>query len=74
MTVKLIRHFYAMLELRVKAHLSIQDGFKLVSVRGSHHKFRHPISNKMTIITHPKRDMPIGTVRAIYRQVGWDKD
>jgi len=28
----------------------------------------------MTIITHPKRDMPIGTVRAIYRQAGWDKD
>jgi predicted RNA binding protein YcfA (HicA-like mRNA interferase family) len=51
-----------------------QDGFKLVSVRGSHHKFRYPVSNKMTIVTHPKRDMPVGTVRAIYRQAGWDKD
>lgn len=51
-----------------------QEGFRLVSIRGSHHKFRHPVSNKVTIITHPKRDMPIGTVRAIYRQVGWDKD
>jgi predicted RNA binding protein YcfA (HicA-like mRNA interferase family) len=51
-----------------------QDGFRLVSIRGSHYKFRHPVSNKMTIITHPKRDMPIGTVRAIYRQADWDKD
>ena len=49
-------------------------GFRLVSIRGSHHKFRHPVSNRVTIISHPKRDMPIGTVRAIYRQVGWDKD
>jgi predicted RNA binding protein YcfA (HicA-like mRNA interferase family) len=51
-----------------------QDGFGLVSIRGPHHKFRHPVSNKMTIITHPKRDMPLGTVRAIYPQAGWDKD
>jgi predicted RNA binding protein YcfA (HicA-like mRNA interferase family) len=51
-----------------------QDGFRLVSIRGSHHKFRHPVSNKTTIVTHPKRDMPIGTVRALYRQVGRDKD
>ena len=50
------------------------DGFRLVGIRGSHHKFRHPVSNRVTIVTHPKRDMPIGTVRAIYRQVGWDKD
>jgi predicted RNA binding protein YcfA (HicA-like mRNA interferase family) len=50
------------------------DGFRFVSVRGSHHKFRHPVTNKMTIITHPKRDMPLGTVRAIYRQVGWKTD
>ena len=51
-----------------------QDGFRLVSVRGSHHKFCHPVTNKTTIITHPRRDMPLGTIRAIYRQVGWDKD
>jgi predicted RNA binding protein YcfA (HicA-like mRNA interferase family) len=51
-----------------------QDGFRLVSVRESHHKFRHPLTKKTTIITHPRRDIPLGTVRAIYRQVGWDKD
>jgi predicted RNA binding protein YcfA (HicA-like mRNA interferase family) len=51
-----------------------QDGFELVSITGSHHKFRHPVSNKTTIVTHPRRDMALGTVRAIYRQVGWKKD
>jgi predicted RNA binding protein YcfA (HicA-like mRNA interferase family) len=49
-----------------------QDGFRLVT--GSHHKFRHPVSNKTTIVTHPRRDIALGTVRAIYRQVGWKKD
>lgn len=51
-----------------------QDGFELVSITGSHHKFRHPVSNKTTIVAHPRRDMALGTVRAIYRQVGWKKD
>ena len=30
-----------------------QDGFELVSVRGSHHKFVHPRSRRMLIVTHP---------------------
>jgi predicted RNA binding protein YcfA (HicA-like mRNA interferase family) len=49
-------------------------GFALVSVRGSHHKFRHGATGRMVIVTHPRRDMPAGTVRAIYRQAGWAKD
>jgi predicted RNA binding protein YcfA (HicA-like mRNA interferase family) len=51
-----------------------QDGFRLVSITGSHHKFRHPVSNKTTIVTHPRRDIALGTVRAIYKQIGWKKD
>ena len=50
------------------------DGFELVSVRGSHHKFIHRQLRRMVIVPHPKRDMPIGTVRAIYRGAGWTKD
>ena len=45
------------------------EGFKLVSVRGSHHKFgRGPIT---VIVPHPKKDLPLGTARTIERQVGW---
>ena len=52
----------------------LQDGFEEKSVRGSHHKFVHPVSRCMVIVTHPRKDMPRGTVRAIYKDAGWPKD
>jgi len=51
-----------------------QDGFQLNSVRGSHHKFVHRQLRRMVIVPHPKSDLPIGTVHAIYKQAGWKKD
>ena len=51
-----------------------QDGFEQVSVRGSHHKLVHRQLRRMVIVPHPKPDLPIGTVSAIYRQAGWKKD
>jgi len=50
-----------------------QQGFALTSVRGSHHKFRHP-DGRVVIVAHPRKDTPPGTVRAIYKQAGWPKD
>lgn len=50
------------------------DGFGLVSVRGSHHKYRHAGSGKTVILPHPRKDIPIGTARVIYRQAGWALD
>ncbi|WP_312797824.1 type II toxin-antitoxin system HicA family toxin, partial [Tianweitania sp.] len=47
------------------------DGFVLVSVRGSHHKYRHPASGAVVILPHPRRDIPSGTVHSIYKQAGW---
>ncbi len=46
-----------------------QEGFELVSVRGSHHKFRK--GNIVLIVPHPEKDLPIGTARAIAKLVGW---
>jgi len=46
-------------------------GFTEVSVKGSHHKLRH-WSGCMVIVPHPKKDVPIGTVRSIFRQAGID--
>ncbi|MGA2892126.1 MAG: type II toxin-antitoxin system HicA family toxin [Xanthobacteraceae bacterium] len=51
-----------------------REGFELLSVSGSHHKFIHRILRRRVIIPHPKRDLPLGTVRAIYRDAGWEKD
>ncbi|MEO1748854.1 MAG: type II toxin-antitoxin system HicA family toxin, partial [Pseudomonadota bacterium] len=45
------------------------DGFVLVSVRGSHHKYRK--ANVVIIVPHPKKDLPIGTARAIAKAAGW---
>jgi len=50
------------------------DGFELVSVRGSHHKFRHSGDLRVVIVTHPRKDIPMGTVRSIYTQAKWSKD
>ncbi|OHV59823.1 addiction module toxin, HicA family [Mesorhizobium sp. LCM 4577] len=45
------------------------DGFELVSVRGSHHKFRKGAI--VLIVPHPEKDLPVGTARAIAKQAGW---
>lgn len=47
------------------------DGWTLVHVRGSHHHFKHPKKLGRVTVPHPKRDLPTGTVRSIYRQAGW---
>lgn len=46
-----------------------QDGFEQVGAKGSHAKFRK--GGRIVIVPHPKKDPPIGTVRAIYKQAGW---
>lgn len=45
------------------------EGFELISVRGSHHKFRKGATT--IIVPHPKKDLPIGTARAIAKDAGW---
>lgn len=47
----------------------LEDGFEEVSVRGSHHKFRNGAVT--LIVPHPKKDLPLGTARAIAKQAGW---
>lgn len=51
----------------------LADGFALVSVKGSHHKFARTTdgTTRTVIVPHPKRDLPTGTARAIARQAGW---
>jgi len=45
------------------------EGFELVNIRGSHHKFRKDAIT--VIVPHPKKDLPLGTARNIARLVGW---
>jgi len=46
-----------------------EEGFELIGVAGSHHKFRK--GSITVIVPHPKKDLPTGTARAIAKQAGW---
>lgn len=46
------------------------DGWTLVHVVGSHHQFKHPTKAGKVTVPHPKKDLPIGTVRSIIKQAG----
>lgn len=48
--------------------LLVKEGFELISTRGSHRKYRK--DDITVIVPHPKKDLPVGTVRAIYKQAG----
>lgn len=46
------------------------DGGYEVGCDGDHHQFKHPIKKGRVTVTHPKKDLPIGTVKNIERQSG----
>jgi len=50
-------------------HRLKEEGYELVSIFGSHHKFRK--GGVTIIVPHPKKDLPTGTARAIAKQAGW---
>ena len=46
------------------------DGWVLKRVTGSHHHYVHPSKSGLVTVPHPKRDLPLGMVKAIERQSG----
>ncbi len=46
------------------------DGWFEVNHVGSHKQFKHPTKPGRVTIVHPKRDMPLGTIRSIEKQSG----
>ena len=46
------------------------DGWVLLRVNGSHHHFTHPTKPGLVTIPHPKKDLPVGTVKSIRKQAG----
>jgi predicted RNA binding protein YcfA (HicA-like mRNA interferase family) len=45
-----------------------KNGWYLVRIKGDHHQYTN--GHMMTTITHPIKDMPIGTLKAIGKQTG----
>ena len=44
------------------------DGWYEVGCDGDHHQFKHPSKKGRVTITHPRKDIPIGTLKSIARQ------
>lgn len=46
------------------------DGWQHIGTTGSHHHFKHPVKPGKITVPHPVRDIPVGTVRQIYKRAG----
>ena len=61
-------------ELEVQSRQLIKEledaGWVLERVTGSHHMFKHPKRPGTVPVPHPKKDLPLGTVRAIKKLAG----
>jgi predicted RNA binding protein YcfA (HicA-like mRNA interferase family) len=44
-----------------------QDGWRHVRTTGSHWHFKHPTKPGLVTVPHPKKDLPLGTLRNITR-------
>lgn len=46
------------------------DGWEETRTKGSHHQFKHPLKSGVVTVPHPKKDLPVGTARAILKSAG----
>lgn len=46
------------------------DGWYLVGQKGSHKQFKHNDRKGRVTVPDPKKDIPIGTVKSIFKQAG----
>lgn len=46
------------------------DGWYEVGQKGSHVHFKHPTKPGKATVPHPKKDLPLPTVKSIERQTG----
>jgi predicted RNA binding protein YcfA (HicA-like mRNA interferase family) len=45
-------------------------GWEHIRTTGSHHHFKHRGSSNIVTVPHPKKDLPVGTVKSIEKQSG----
>jgi predicted RNA binding protein YcfA (HicA-like mRNA interferase family) len=38
--------------------------------KGSYHPFKHPTKSGAVTVPHPKKDLPVGTARAVLKSAG----
>ena len=47
-----------------------KDGWYEVGCDGDHHQFKHPFKAGRVTVTHPAKDIPLGTLKSISKQSG----
>ena len=48
----------------------LKDGWFEVAHVGSHKQFKHGSKSGRVTVPHPKRDIPVGTLKSIEKQAG----
>ena len=48
----------------------IADGWYEAACVGDHHQFKHPEKSGKVTVTHPKKDIPLRTLKSIEQQAG----
>ena len=51
-----------------------RKGWYEVACVGDHHQFKHPERPGRITVPHPKKNLPIGTVKSIFKQAGIEDD
>jgi predicted RNA binding protein YcfA (HicA-like mRNA interferase family) len=46
------------------------DGWFEVAQAGSHKQFKHPVRLGRVTVPHPRKDIPIGTLKSIEKKAG----
>jgi len=49
-----------------------EDGWFEVDCVGDHHQFKHSEKKGKVTVTHPKNNIPIKTLKSIFKQAGID--
>ena len=68
-------HWYAgQMKVAEVLRLLHDDGWYLVTIRGSHGQFKHPTkAGRVTVPGKPSDDLAIGTLASIFKQAGLRK-
>lgn len=47
-----------------------ENGWYEIACDGDYHQFKHPYLKGRVTVTHPRKDIPIGTLKSIAKQAG----
>ena len=63
------------MKIREVIRLIEQDGWYLVTTKGSHRQYKHPAkSGRVTIAGHPGHDLAPGTLNSVLKQAQLKKE